>query len=54
MTTATAERQYLFHVISEQEPDLLPKRHINIEVGEEHAYAGTPLFPECRGDRRGS
>ena len=45
MAAAAAERQYLLHVISEQEPDFLPKRHINIEVGEEHAYTGAPLFP---------
>jgi hypothetical protein len=40
MTAATAEREYLFQVISEEKPDLFRQRHINIEVGEEHAYAG--------------
>jgi hypothetical protein len=35
MAAATAESQYFFHVISEEQPNLSVKRHIDMEVGQE-------------------
>jgi len=45
MTATATEREYFFHIISAQEPDSFAQRHIDIEVGQEHAYARTQLFP---------
>jgi hypothetical protein len=35
MTAAAAESQYFFHVISEKQPDLSMKWHVNMEVCQE-------------------
>ena len=43
MAAATAPCQYLLHVIPEKEPYLFRERHINMEIGQEHTYAGVPM-----------
>jgi len=45
MTATATEREYFFHIISAQQPDSFDQRHIDPEVGQEHAYAGTQLVP---------
>jgi hypothetical protein len=43
MATATAESQYLFHIVSEEEPYLFRKRHIDIEVSQESFDTRSPI-----------
>jgi hypothetical protein len=43
MAAATAQRQHLLHVVPEQQPDFLRKRHFNMKIGQKHTHAGVPM-----------
>jgi hypothetical protein len=44
VAAATAERQYLLHVVPEQEPHLFRERHIDMEIGQECAGVGAAVM----------
>jgi len=44
VAAATAQRQYLLHVVPEQEPYLLGERHIDMEIGQKCTGIGAMVM----------